>query len=226
MQVKAERRLSTGLTLPTAYTMVEGDQQPGGHRRSGGRRFFHRWHSEHLRPGAQERSLSGFDMTSRFVQTVIYDVPFFKNTKGLARSTGRITGLDDHDFAERFPAAINNNDRHYGRAGLRAPTWSQDRKPIWIKANARGSDGSIPPRSHKAPFGRFGNSPRTGAIRLQGVINSDFSVNKRFRFGESRSFEFRTEIFNLFNHFNPDPQTVDLNRSRRLLAASAAACRA
>ena len=38
-----------------------------------------------MRPGAQERSLSGFDMTSRFVQTVIYDVPFFKNTKGLAR---------------------------------------------------------------------------------------------------------------------------------------------
>jgi hypothetical protein len=63
----------------------------------------------------------------------------------------------------------------------------------------------------RAPFGRFGNSPRTGAIRLPGFFNTDFSVNKRFGLGENRSVEFRAEIFNLFNHFNPDPQTVDLN---------------
>ena len=61
-----------------------------------------------------------------------------------------------------------------------------------------------------AAVGRFGTAPRTGAIRLPGLINTDFSVKKQFRLGESRRFEFRTEIFNLFNHFNPDPQTVDL----------------
>jgi hypothetical protein len=36
-------------------------------------------------------------------------------------------------------------------------------------------------------------------------------VNKSIRFKENRSFEFRTEFFNVANHFNPDPQTVDLN---------------
>ncbi len=36
-------------------------------------------------------------------------------------------------------------------------------------------------------------------------------MTKQFGIGESRRLEFRTEIFNLFNHFNPDPQTVDLN---------------
>ena len=36
-------------------------------------------------------------------------------------------------------------------------------------------------------------------------------MNKRFRITENRALEFRTEVFNLFNHFNPDPNTVDLN---------------
>ena len=58
------------------------------------------------------------------------------------------------------------------------------------------------------PNGRFGNSPRTDAIRLPGMENIDFSVTKSVRFRESRTFEFRTEFFNLLNHFNPDPQTV------------------
>ncbi|HKC94147.1 MAG TPA: hypothetical protein VKB81_09035, partial [Nitrospira sp.] len=30
-----------------------------------------------------------------------------------------------------------------------------------------------------------------------------------FRLSEGRLLEFRTEIFNLTNHFNPDPSTLD-----------------
>jgi hypothetical protein len=63
----------------------------------------------------------------------------------------------------------------------------------------------------QTPFGRFGNSPRTSAIRLPGLDNVDFSIHKAVHFKESRSVEFRTEFFNLFNNFNPDPGTVDLN---------------
>jgi hypothetical protein len=114
-------------------------------------------------------------------------------------------------FQSGFPAAIGNNvdttatgkssrpDLVDGRGGNLPSderTWKR-----WFNTSA-----FVP-----APAGRFGTSPRTGAIRLPGVINSDFSVNKQFKIGESRRFEFRTEIFNLFNHFNPDPQTVDLN---------------
>jgi hypothetical protein len=60
-------------------------------------------------------------------------------------------------------------------------------------------------------YGRFGTAPRTANIRLPGLINADFSVTKQVRFKERRSFDFRAEFFNLFNHYNPDPQTVDLN---------------
>ena len=60
-------------------------------------------------------------------------------------------------------------------------------------------------------YGRFGTSPRTDAIRLPGIINVDFSVNKSFRITETMRFEFRTEVFNIANHFNPDPGSLDRN---------------
>ena len=68
---------------------------------------------------------------------------------------------------------------------------------------------SINESGHRhALLGRFGTAPRTNAVRLPGLINADFSANKRFSAGERRFFEFRTEIFHLFNHYKPD---VDLN---------------
>jgi hypothetical protein len=36
-------------------------------------------------------------------------------------------------------------------------------------------------------------------------------VTKDFRIRERAGVQFRAEIFNLFNHYNPDPQTVDSN---------------
>jgi hypothetical protein len=42
-------------------------------------------------------------------------------------------------------------------------------------------------------------------------MNQDFSMNKSFRMRENMRFEFRTEVFNLFNHYNPDPAALDRN---------------
>ena len=53
--------------------------------------------------------------------------------------------------------------------------------------------------------GRFGTSPRTNAVRLPGITNVEFSLNKAVRMKERRSVEFRVEFFNLLNSFNPDP---------------------
>ena len=160
---------------------------------------------------AAERSLSGFDQTHRFVQTIIYDVPFFRHTKGVARQI--LDGWQVSTIATAqsgFTAAVTNNvdttatgksSRPDLLAGQSGNLDSGDRTyKRWFNTSAFAA----------APLGRFGTSPRTGAIRLPGLINQDFSVNKQFKIGESRRFEFRTEIFNLWNHYNPDPGTVDL----------------
>jgi len=47
----------------------------------------------------------------------------------------------------------------------------------------------------------LGNVGRN-VLRGPRQTNVDFSVIKRFPFGESRNIEFRAEFFNLFNHVN------------------------
>jgi hypothetical protein len=46
-----------------------------------------------------------------------------------------------------------------------------------------------------------GNSPRN-IYRAPGISTVDMALNKRFRFTERQSLEFRTEVFNLFNREN------------------------
>jgi hypothetical protein len=45
------------------------------------------------------------------------------------------------------------------------------------------------------------------------VFNDDFSVTKGFKFKENGNLQFRADFFNLFQHFNPDPSTINTNIS-------------
>jgi hypothetical protein len=156
--------------------------------------------------------VSGFDLTQRFVQTVLYDVPFFRSAQGARRALlGGWQLSTIVTFQSGFPAPVTNNVDTTG-TGINS-------RPDLVS----GQKGNLPSNERtwkrwfntaafaEAPFGRFGTSPRTNAIRLPGFANVDFSVNKNFRFSEGRLLEFRTEFFNLTNHFNPDPATVDRN---------------
>jgi len=58
-----------------------------------------------------------------------------------------------------------------------------------------------------APFA-FGNSGRTFGSGPS-LTNFDFSIFKRFRINEQMNVQFRTEIFNIFNHAQFDlPNTT------------------
>jgi len=58
--------------------------------------------------------------------------------------------------------------------------------------------------------GTFGNVPRN-ALRGPNFNQLDLIFNKRFRFNETTNLEFRTEIFNIFNHTNFDIPGSRLN---------------
>ncbi|MDQ6708736.1 MAG: TonB-dependent receptor [Acidobacteriota bacterium] len=209
LQVKAERRMGRGLTFLTAYTWsksISGPNDIGG--QVGGGNFIGSPQDIYYLRG--DRAVSGFDVTQRFVQTVLYDIPFARGLHGVGRYA-----LDGWQvstimtFQSGFPAPVTLNIDTTGTGMASRPdqiakgdlpgdkrTWKR-----WFKTDA----------FVQAPFGRFGTSPRTDAFRLPGITNFDFSAIKSFRFKETRSFEFRTEIFNLFNNFNPDPSSVDRN---------------
>lgn len=211
LQMKAERRFSRGLTFLTAYTYaksISGPNDIGG--QVGGGSFI--GSPQDIYNARADRSVSGFDLTHRFVQTVLYDIPFFKGTHGAAKYV-----LDGWQvstimtFQSGFPAPIDYNVDTTGTGiGSRADivagqsgnldsgsrTWRK-----WFNTGAFAF----------AKAGAFGTSPRTNSVRLPGIMLADFSASKDFHIMERRYFQFRAEIFNLFNHYNPEPGSLDRN---------------
>lgn len=60
-------------------------------------------------------------------------------------------------------------------------------------------------------LGTVGNSPRTICCG-PGISDTDFAVLKNIALSETKHFEFRAEIFNIFNHtqfYNPDGNITD-----------------
>ncbi len=211
LQVKAERRLGQSLTFLSAYTWsksISGPSDIGGQVGGG----FYIGAPQDIYYMRGDRAVSGFDLTQRSTQTVLYDIPFFRNRTGPVKYL-----LDGWQVAaivtasSGFPTPVSSNLDTTGTGITSRP----DQVP--------GTSGNLPADQRtwqkwfntaafsQAQYGRFGTSPRTNAVRLPGLVNFDFSATKAVRFKESRAFEFRAEFFNLFNHYNPDPQTVDTN---------------
>jgi hypothetical protein len=157
-----------------------------------------------------ERSICGMDVTQRFVESVIWDVPFFNSSHGIARAllggwqvSSIIVGQSG------FPAEVT-----YGLDTTATGVSSRANRVAGQNANLDPSARTYQKWFNTGAFaapaaGTFGNSPRTGAIRLPGVFSIDMSVNKSFRFAETRRAELRTEFYNLPNHYNIDPGSVD-----------------
>jgi Carboxypeptidase regulatory-like domain/TonB dependent receptor len=211
LQAKGERRFGRGVTFLTAYTWsksISGPSDIGG--QVGGGLYIGTPQNPYYMRG--DRSVSGFDVTQRFVETIIYDVPFFHGMHGAGKYLLDGWQLSTIMTAQSgFPTPVTLNVQTTGTGLATRP----DQVP--------GQRGDLPgdQRTWKhwfntaafvqAQYGQYGSSPRTDAFRLPGVWNFDFSANKSFRFRESKSFEFRAEMFNLFNQYNPDPATVDTN---------------
>lgn len=219
LQAKVERRMSTGLTVLSAFTWAKAFTGPtdiGG--QVGGGNYIGSVQDLYNLQG--ERAVAGFDQKLRSVNTVLYELPFFKGSKGVLAYLAKGWQVSTIITAQTgFGAPIGY--------GVDTTGTGVGSRPDVVA----GQNGNLDPSARKwtrwfntdaftiytdaartSPFfGRFGTSPRTNAVRLPGLINTDFSANKRFAVKEKTYFEFRTEIFNLFNHYNPDVASVDLN---------------
>ncbi len=219
LQVKVERRMASGLTFLTAYTWskaLSGPQDQGGLIGNGSfignPQDYYNLRNEH--------SLSGFDMTQRFVQTVVYDVPFFQGLRGAGKYLLDGWQLSTIIVAQSgFPAGID-----YGVDTTGTGVGSRADLVAGQNGNLSGDQRTWQRWFNTAAFttaqwGAFGTSPRTGAIRLPGLVNADFALRKQFSLWERARVEMRSEFFNLFNHFNPTPGSVDRNVQSRTFGA-------
>jgi len=217
LQIRVERRMANGLSFLTAYTWSKA--MSGPHDQGGlvGNGSFIGLPQDYYNM-VNEHSLSGYDVTQRFVQTVLYTVPRFG--QGVTRALLSNWQLAAIITAQSgFPAGIDDGRDTTG-------TGQQSRADVVLgqQANLSGDQRTWqrwfnPGAFALARWGYFGTAVRTGAIRLPGLVNTDFSVNKSFALTERARFELRAEFFNLFNHFNPAPGSVDRNVRSRTFGA-------
>jgi hypothetical protein len=163
----------------------------------------------------EERSLASQDASQRLVISYVLDLPFGRGRKFL----GDVTGVADKlisgwgvdgvtTFQRGFPLKITyGGSTLLSALGLGIGTL----RPNVVEGCDKGKPAGVsrldqwfntacfvPP-----PQWGFGNESRVDStLRQDGIENFDFAVFKRTTFGpgERMNLEFRTEIFNLFNH--------------------------
>jgi Carboxypeptidase regulatory-like domain len=199
LQIEGRKRYSYGLTFTGAYTwshaiddvsdIIEAAAAPSI--------------AQDSRSLRAERGDASYDVRHRFAASTIWDLPFFRGRNG-----GAAVLLGGWQFASIIQA----------RTGL--PFTLQ----VPFDANLDGNltdrpesaarliflDGNGPRRVELAPgaqvtdFYTLNQNGFVGrnTIRADGVVNWDLALNKRFRFTESKSLDFRAEIFNVFNRAN------------------------
>ena len=154
---------------------------------------------------ARNRASSNFDQRHMFVVSYVYDLPFFKQGPAhIALGGWRVSGATS--VVTGTPFGVTNGTAYADAAGVANGVGTGSYADIVGDPKSgvtRG--GGIGPRlynpdAYAIPQGlTFGDSGRN-SLRNPRNTNFDMSVFKRFPIHESVAFEFRWDLFNLFNH--------------------------
>jgi hypothetical protein len=236
LQVKLEKRFSSGWSMLNAYTW----QHTLGQTEE----------NEFLEPQdthdpAAERGDNAPDYRHQFSSAWSYELPFgpgkrYLNGEGASRwilggwsvngivaaHTGQaVTPLLSADFSNTGSGAYRPDvisDPY--RAGP-VPSNPDSSCATTISQGGRAADQvhtlatwynpcafAVPALAPGQTFSHLFGDARRGSLRGPGAYNVDLSLFKTFKLGETRELEFRAEAFNLFNHpqFATPANTVDV----------------
>ena len=221
-QLTIDKRFSGGFNLRGAYTLAKTiDVQSGFRARSS-------LQTDPLDPSL-DRGLADFDATHRLVISGSWEIPWdkpFSNNHFMRKLTEgwQINGIAS--FQSGAPVSIFSNDNQsqqasgLDRADLVGKRQTFNARNIQtFTPDANGINGSclngettgnfyFNPMAYDClnvsegggiPLFSFGNSGRN-TVRGPGINNVDLSIFKTFKFNERSALEFRTEMFNAFNH--------------------------
>jgi len=234
--VKVTKRYSNGLTYLAAYTFAKSIDDASSIRTNDGDTLFPQ-NSHCLRC---ERGLSIFNTKSRFVTSLLYDLPVGKGRKYDVsnRVLNAVVGGWQlgtiFTYQTGFPLTIQGNSRDLSGTGGGfdrpnatgidpiLPNDLQTTEHFWnncIPATATsparncGLNGTTGPSFVPQAAGTFGNVGRNTMIGPR-LFNFDSSLIKDFHVTESQYLQFRFESFNSTNHpnwGNPDSNIFSPN---------------
>jgi len=178
-------------------------------------------------PGAHNRALSLFDATHRIVASYYWELPTrkYEGFKGKFLDGWALSGITT--FQTGFPIRITSSadNELMGSFDFELPGEPDQLKPFrTLRPQSSSScfSGSCNYFFDPTTFtedtgadpsllGRVGNAPRTICCGPH-ISGTDFAVLKNIPVTEGTHFEFRAELFNVFNHtqfFNPDGNSTD-----------------
>jgi hypothetical protein len=206
LQIKAETRSTHGIYALIGYTYSRAKDSgfADGLGSNFGATYWPLPKSDKL-----DWALSQINLNQAFTASVIYQLPFGRGKKfgsSWNAAANAILGAWEVTVIEKatsgFPIYVLAGSNNSG-VNFVNPNGSSLIRPNQI-CNAELSRPSLSEWFNtncfvEPPAGELGNAPR-GAVSGPGFINTDFSVIKHFPIHEAAQLDFRTEIFNLFNH--------------------------
>jgi hypothetical protein len=201
LQVRAEKRFSKGLTFLAAWTWAHSmdlassadlGAQNGGD-------FRYNIHPE------WEYANSDFDIRHRFVFSYLYELPFGKDKRFLSGASGvlnqivngwQIGGITSVSRGNSF-TILDGNGSFANSDGQQRPDLVGDPHAAPCVPGTYFNTCAFADPAQ----GSFGNVGRN-TMHGPGYQIWDFSMFKNFRIGEKMKLEFRSELFNVFNHAN------------------------
>jgi hypothetical protein len=206
MTVRFQRRYSKGLTVLVSYTYSKvidiGIGSFGGETVSaGGIQNYDNLKGEY--------SPSAIDRTHQLVSNAVYQLPFFKTSRGfLGKAFGGWELGVIVSFGSGGPLGITQNTNNTdSQGGGQRPNWTGISAKV---ANPTVNDWFDTTQFTTAPSYAFGNLARTlGGLRSDGLHNADMTLNKFFPIRDRVRLQFRAESFNLSNtpQFQPPNAT-------------------
>ncbi len=202
-QASLEKRFSHGLQFQAAYTFSKSLDWASSFE-------------ETVNPFNYKasRSLSLFNSAQRFVINYVWDIPARKYSgfAGKVLDDWQLSGIIQ--FQSGFPIRIQTQDDNELISslfflGAGAPQLSGPLQILNPKTN--GGQYLNPAQFSDPALGTFSTTPRSICCG-PGENEWDVTLSKRIALSESKYFQFRADIFNLFNKtqfFNPDGNFSD-----------------
>jgi hypothetical protein len=203
LQAVASKRLSHGLQFLGSYTWSKSFDNASTFEES----------INPLDP-ARSRALSLFDARHRLVFSEYWRIPDAPVTKFSRHLLNGWAISSIFTVQSGFPIRLtSSSDQELMNSYNFETVGEPDQIAPLRRLHAQSSGGYFfdPTSFVDAAVGQIGNAPRTMCCG-PGIANLDLGLHKTFRVGESTSFEFRSEIFNVLNHtqfFNPDGNITD-----------------
>jgi hypothetical protein len=217
LEMMLQKRFSRGLQFQAAYTFSKSIDD--------GSTF-----EETLDPFnyRASRALSLFNSKQRFVVSYDWELPVRKYSgfAGRVLDDWEVSGITQ--FQSGFPIRLNTEDdtelinslfflgteapslvapftkldprKTYTNLGLTTPGYWFS--PCDFDTAATPNVPPCPAGAPPPPLGSFNNGTQRTICCGPGLIDWDFSVHKKIALNETKYFQFRGEIFNVFNHTN------------------------